>query len=301
MVWCAAFRCNRKPQGQVSCPCGFRLLRYYCIYCIALLQLTAFVLALWITILAVYRTIVSGFKRDFALFLTLRANCLVHLPWPAESTTTTLISHVSSFAVANAGPSDRAGCSAVTNPNPSAAESGIPAIPKWRGTIGGISAKDLALSCDYRTFKKDCKYFFILRRPGHWGAVQKGRICHPIRQGALYHPSLFSPVFFVSFPLPSFSWPILSDTFYMNNYLWSQYSPYIAREGNFEEKREFLKKIGSNFRLTGVIILFSYNLPYNFLAQKLKYEKWGASRMSRGKTSRYLQVCIIRPDRVIIK
>jgi hypothetical protein len=58
------------------------------------LLLTAFVLALWITILAVYRTIISGFKRDFALFLALRANCLVHLPWPAKSTTTaTLISH----------------------------------------------------------------------------------------------------------------------------------------------------------------------------------------------------------------
>ncbi len=50
---------------------------------------------------------------------------------------------------------------------------------------------------------------------------------------------------------------------------------YIAREGSFEEKREFVKKIGSNFRLAGATLLFSYNLPYNFLAQKLKYEKWG--------------------------
>jgi len=52
---------------------------------------------------------------------------------------------------------------------------------------------------------------------------------------------------------------------------------YIAREGSFEEKREFVKKIGSNFRLAGATLLFSYNLPYNFLAQKLKYEKWGSS------------------------
>ena len=50
---------------------------------------------------------------------------------------------------------------------------------------------------------------------------------------------------------------------------------YIAREGSFEEKREFVKKIGSNFRLAGATLLFSYNLPYNFLAQKTKYEKWG--------------------------
>ena len=50
---------------------------------------------------------------------------------------------------------------------------------------------------------------------------------------------------------------------------------YIAREGSFEEKREFVKKIGSNFRLAGATLLFSFNLPYNFLAQKLKYEKWG--------------------------
>jgi hypothetical protein len=48
-----------------------------------------------------------------------------------------------------------------------------------------------------------------------------------------------------------------------------------VREGSFEEKREFVKKIGSNFRLAGATLLFSYNLPYNFLAQKLKYEKWG--------------------------
>ena len=48
---------------------------------------------------------------------------------------------------------------------------------------------------------------------------------------------------------------------------------YIARNGSLGKKREFMKKIGSNFRLAGATLLFSCNLPYNFLAQKLKYEK----------------------------
>ena len=62
--------------------------------------------------------------------------------------------------------------------------------------------------------KKNCKRFFI-RQLGPQG---------PARTQAR-PPPLFSPVFFVFFPLPSFSWPILSDTFYMNNYLCSLYSP----------------------------------------------------------------------------
>ncbi len=59
---------------------------------------------------------------------------------------------------------------------------------------------------------------------------------------------------------------------------------YIANDGSLEEKREFVKKIGSNFRLAGATLLFSYNLPYNFLAQKLKYEKWGR-RLDQVRTS----------------
>jgi len=46
-------------------------------------------------------------------------------------------------------------------------------------------------------------------------------------QNQAWPPWLFSPVFFVSFPLPSFSWPILSNTFYMNNYLLPTYAPFI--------------------------------------------------------------------------
>jgi hypothetical protein len=117
---------------------------YYITFCgsarskrlIKSLLLTAFVLALWITFLAVYRTIISGFKRDFALFLALRANCLVHLPWPAESTTTTLISHVSSHSYGHQ-------------------------ILRYIWVPFSFLKKDLALSCDYRAFKKDCKCFFI--------------------------------------------------------------------------------------------------------------------------------------------
>jgi len=172
------------------------------------LLLTAFVLALWIAILAVYRTVISGFKRDFAFFLTFCANRLVHLPWPAESTATTLlICHVTSHSY---------GHQTILYVWVPSRTGGTPTHPIAPGA-------DLALSCNYKAFKKDCKCFFILRRPGHWGPAQarpgRGRTCHPIGQGALWPPSLFSPVFFVSFPLPSFSWTILSDTFYMNNYL----------------------------------------------------------------------------------
>ncbi|RKY31724.1 MAG: hypothetical protein DRP74_04320 [Candidatus Omnitrophota bacterium] len=50
---------------------------------------------------------------------------------------------------------------------------------------------------------------------------------------------------------------------------------YIATDGSLEEKREFLKKIGSNFRLSGAKLLFSYNLPFLFLAKKAQYKNWG--------------------------
>ena len=51
---------------------------------------------------------------------------------------------------------------------------------------------------------------------------------------------------------------------------------YIANQGSLEEKREFLKKIGSNFRLSGVKLFFDYNLPYNFLAERRDFEIWGS-------------------------
>ena len=50
---------------------------------------------------------------------------------------------------------------------------------------------------------------------------------------------------------------------------------YIATKGNLEEKREYLKKIGSNFRLSGAKLLFSYRLPYLFLAENPPKNKWG--------------------------
>jgi hypothetical protein len=78
-----------------------------------------------------------------------------------------------------------------------------------------ISAKDLALSYDYRILKN--KYFFILRRSGHWGHAQT----------QAWSSSLFSPVFFAFFPLPSFSWTIPSDASYMNNYLLPKCPPFI--------------------------------------------------------------------------
>ena len=65
---------------------------------------------------------------------------------------------------------------------------------------------------------------------------------------------------------------------------------YLARKGSLEEKREFAKKIGSNFRLAGATLLFSYNLPYNFLAQKLKYEKWGPD-LQKNEFSLDLKAC----------
>ena len=50
---------------------------------------------------------------------------------------------------------------------------------------------------------------------------------------------------------------------------------YIARKGSLEQKREFLKKIGSNFRLSGAKLLFSYNLPYSFLVENRPKIFWG--------------------------
>ena len=57
----------------------------------------AFVLALWITIFTVYRTVLSGLKRDLALFLAFRACSLMHLLWPWAKSATTLIPHAASF------------------------------------------------------------------------------------------------------------------------------------------------------------------------------------------------------------
>ncbi|MFH1363347.1 MAG: recombinase family protein [Candidatus Omnitrophota bacterium] len=42
---------------------------------------------------------------------------------------------------------------------------------------------------------------------------------------------------------------------------------YIANQGSLEEKREFVKKIGSNFRLSGKKFKFSLCFPYSFLAE----------------------------------
>jgi len=55
---------------------------------------------------------------------------------------------------------------------------------------------------------------------------------------------------------------------------------YIARKGSLEEKREFVKKIGSNFRLADAKLRFDYKLPYVYFAQKWPKEKWGPSRIS---------------------
>src|SRR3989338_9199192 len=48
-----------------------------------------------------------------------------------------------------------------------------------------------------------------------------------LRQGALWPVCFFFPVCFVAFLLFSFSLPILSDTFYTNNYLLPTYPPSI--------------------------------------------------------------------------
>jgi len=50
---------------------------------------------------------------------------------------------------------------------------------------------------------------------------------------------------------------------------------YIARKGTLEEKREFAKKIGSNFRLADAKLRFEYKLPYVYFAQKWPKENWG--------------------------
>ena len=50
---------------------------------------------------------------------------------------------------------------------------------------------------------------------------------------------------------------------------------YIARKGSLEEKREFAKKIGFNFRLADAKLRFEYRLPYIYFAQKWPKEKWG--------------------------
>ena len=50
---------------------------------------------------------------------------------------------------------------------------------------------------------------------------------------------------------------------------------YIAQEGTLEEKREYLQKIGSNFRLADSNLLFSYKLPYSILVKNRRNRNWG--------------------------
>ncbi|MBU0504220.1 MAG: recombinase family protein [Candidatus Omnitrophica bacterium] len=50
---------------------------------------------------------------------------------------------------------------------------------------------------------------------------------------------------------------------------------YIAKNGDLEEKREFIKKIGSNFRLCGPKLSLELRLPYASIGQNLRKEKWG--------------------------
>lgn len=42
---------------------------------------------------------------------------------------------------------------------------------------------------------------------------------------------------------------------------------YIASAGNYEEKRDFLKRIGSNFKLTDATVFASYTYPFKILAE----------------------------------
>jgi len=60
---------------------------------------------------------------------------------------------------------------------------------------------------------------------------------------------------------------------------------YIAGQATLEEKREFLKKIGSNFRLCGPKLSVELRLPYASIGQLGETEKWGPTRISRGETS----------------
>jgi len=55
------------------------------------------VLALRETLLAIDRAIFPGLEGNLALFFTIRADRLVHLPRPTEPTTTLLKRHTASF------------------------------------------------------------------------------------------------------------------------------------------------------------------------------------------------------------
>jgi len=50
---------------------------------------------------------------------------------------------------------------------------------------------------------------------------------------------------------------------------------YIAGQATLEEKREYLKKIGSNFRLCGPKLSVELRLPYARIGQNLRKENWG--------------------------
>lgn|GEM_PF-3767227 len=50
---------------------------------------------------------------------------------------------------------------------------------------------------------------------------------------------------------------------------------YIAEQATLEEKRDFLKKIGSNFRLCGPKLSVELRLPYASIGQLGETEKWG--------------------------
>ena len=48
-------------------------------------------------------------------------------------------------------------------------------------------------------------------------------------------------------------------------------SSYIAAEANFEAQRDFLKRLGSNFRLYNSTLLVSYTSVFKIFAEKQKY------------------------------
>ena len=67
---------------------------------------------------------------------------------------------------------------------------------------------------------------------------------------------------------------------------------YIAHRGSLEEKRQFLKKIGSNFRLAGAKLRFDYRLPYSHLVKNRQKINWGPTTVCRYGTSHYSRVLL---------
>jgi len=66
---------------------------------------------------------------------------------------------------------------------------------------------------------------------------------------------------------------------YKNLITLAHQASYIAAEANFEAQRDFLKRLGSNFRLYNSTLLVSYTSVFKIFAEKQKYNLGSLTRL----------------------